>query len=235
MDPHIKAARPLSHYDNLADRELVVLARTRDEDAARILIRRHNRRLFRIARGVVRNDDEAEDIVQETYMRAFTCLDGFHGHAAFSTWLTRIALNEAYSRIRRRRPTVEISTLEAGPSSGGQIIMFPLTPAPVSPETEVDREQIRRLLEIAIDRLPDAFRMVFVLRDVEGFDTEETAALLAIRPETVKTRLFRARRLMRTEIEKALSTRFQEVFPFDGERCVNMASRVIARLNDERP
>lgn len=232
----LKTNRSLPKHDDLTDQQLVALVRARDDEAARILVRRHNRLLFRIARGVVRNDDEAEDIVQETYVRAFTGLDAFHGHAALSTWLTRIALNEAYGRIRRRRATVEFSTIEASASSpGGQVIMFPLTPPPASPETEVDREQVRRFLEIAIDRLPDAFRMVFVLRDVEGLDTEEAATLLSIRPETVKTRLFRARRLMRAEIENALAGRFQEVFPFDGERCVNMANRVIARLLGETP
>ena len=217
--------------DTLSDEELVALARKRDEGAVRALVRRHNQRLFRIARGVVRDETEAEDIVQETYVRAFTALDGFRGDATFSTWLTRIALNEAYGRLRGRRQTVGLSEVEVADwSEGGQVIMFPLSSAPASPESETGREQVRRILERAIDQLPEPFRMVFILRDVEGLSTDVTAALLSTKPETVKTRLFRARRLMRAEVEKALSSSFSELFPFAGERCTRMADRVIARL-----
>jgi len=215
--------------DTLSDGELIVLARKRDESAVRALVRRYNRRLFRAARGVVRDDDEAEDIVQETYVRAFTSLDRFRGEAAFSTWLTRIALNVAYERLRRKRPTVDFSGLDAS-AEEGQVIMFPLSPSPPDPETAAGREQVRQILEEAVDRLATPFRSVFVLRDIEGLSTEETAAVLSIKPETVKTRLFRARRLMRGELEKALSASFTEVFPFDGERCAHMADRVTARL-----
>lgn len=217
--------------ETLSDDHLVSLAKDRDEDAVRVLVQRHNQRLFRVARGIVGNDEEAEDIVQATYVRAFTQIDRFRGEAAFSTWLTRIALNEAYGRLRRRRPAVEFSEVGDGPAEGGQVIMFPMTPGPPDPETAAGREQVRRLLEDALDRLPEPFRTVFILRDIEGASIEETAMLLAIKPDTVKTRLFRARRLMRTEIEKAVSANFSELFPFAGNRCANMADRVIASLN----
>lgn len=218
-------------YDGLSDEELITFARRRDEGAVRALVKRHNQRLFRIARGITRNDNEAEDIVQETYVRAFTGLDGFRGNAAFSTWLTRIALNEAYGRLRRQRPTVELSELDAAhPLDGGQVVMIPLPPAPANPETEAGRGQVRLILEQAIDRLPEPFRMVFILRDVEGLRTDEAASILSIKPETVKTRLLRARRLMRAEVEKALSPSFSGVFPFAGERCARMAERVVERL-----
>jgi len=214
---------------SLSDDELVSLAKERDEDAVRILVRRYNQRLFRIARGIIRDESEAEDVVQATYVRAFTHLDRFRGEAAFSTWLTRIVLNEAYGRVRRKRSTVELSEIDA-PAEGGQVIMFPMTPRPTDPESDAGRRQVRELLETALDRLPEAFRMVFILRELEELSVEETAALLGIKPETVKTRLFRARRLMRTEIEKAVSANFAELFPFAGSRCASMADKVIASL-----
>jgi RNA polymerase sigma-70 factor, ECF subfamily len=217
--------------DALTDEDLIDLVRKRDEGAVRALVQRYNRRLFRIARGLVRDDDEAEDIVQETYVRAFTGLDRFRGEAAFGTWLTRIALNEAYGRLRRKRPTVEIAEIEnSAHADGGHVMMFPLSSDQANPESETGREQVRQFLEQAIDHLPEPFRMVFILRDVEGLSTDAAAALLSIKPETVKTRLFRARRLIRTEIERALSPSFSEVFPFAGERCAGMADRVMERL-----
>jgi RNA polymerase sigma-70 factor (ECF subfamily) len=217
----------------LADEPLVRLASQGDESAIRILIQRHNRRLFRIARSVLRDDAEAEDVVQETYVRAFSNLGSFRGEARLSTWLTRIALNEALGRARRRRPTVELSDAEM---REGRVLMFPPASTSTDPESETARSEFRRVLEDAVDALPEAFRVVFVLRDVEGMDTEETASQLSIRPETVKTRLHRARRTLRTAIERRLSATFSELFPFDGERCSHMADRVIERLlAGERP
>jgi len=231
MEALQSALRHWRRRDALTDEDLIALARKQDDSAVRELVKRHNRRLFRIARGVVRDDNDAEDIVQETYVRAFTGLDRFRGEAAFSTWLTRIALNEAYGRLRRKRATVDIADIDAvGDAQGGQVIMFPLSPGQPSPEAETGREQVRRILERAVDRLPEPFRMVFILRDIEDLSTEDAAALLAIKPETAKTRLFRARRLMRAELKKALSPNFSEVFPFAGQRCLRMADRVIERL-----
>lgn len=231
MEALLSAFRSLRRLDGMSDEALVKLARKRDEAAVRVLIRRHNQRLFRIARGLVHDDNEAEDIVQETYVRAFTALETFRGDAAFATWITRIALNEANGRLRRRRPTVDLAAIEdAGHADGAELIMFPLSSTQPNPETETGRAQVRRLLEDAVDRLPEPFRLVFILRDIEGLGADETAALLGIRPGTVKTRLFRARRLMRAEMERMLSPRFGEVFPFAGRRCARMADRVVARL-----
>jgi RNA polymerase sigma-70 factor (ECF subfamily) len=211
----------------LPDAALVNLARAGDEAAVRTLVRRHNRRLFRVARGVLRDDAEAEDVVQETYVRAFTRLDRFRGEAELPTWLTRIALNEALGRLRKRRPGADLSALDAGEE---RAILFPMSPAPAGPEGEAGRAQARAVLEQAVDALPEAFRLVFVLRDMEGMSIEETAAALSIRPETVKTRLHRARRMLRRSIERMLSAGFADIFPFDGERCVRMADRVVACL-----
>lgn len=229
---------PLAHSQPvdpspLGDAALVEMARARDEEAVRTLVARHNRRLFRVARGVLRNDAEAEDVVQEAYVRAFTHLDGFRGEAAFATWLTRIALNEALGRLRRRRPTAEIAVLDTF-RKGGPIVL-PSSLHPPAPESEAGRAQIRRVLERAVDGLPEPFRLVFVLRDIEGLTAEETGALLGVRPETVKTRLHRARRLLRQSIERALSAGFADIFPFDGARCYGMADRVVARLSALNP
>lgn len=230
MEAFLSALRHRRHRDGLSDDELVALARKRDETAVSALIRRHNQRLFRVARGMVHDDHEAEDIVQETYVRAFTALDTFRGDAAFSTWLTRIALNEANGRLRRKRPMVDLAEVDGADAHGAEILMFPLSSAEPGPEAETGREQVRRLLEDAVGRLPEPFRLVFILRDVEGLGTEAAANLLSIKPETVKTRLFRARRLLRAEMEKALLPRFSDVFPFAGKRCALMAERVIERL-----
>jgi RNA polymerase sigma-70 factor (ECF subfamily) len=216
---------------SLTDVELVTLAREGDEAAVRAIIQRHNQKLFRVARSILRNDSEAEDVVQATYMRAFTSLDGFRLESQLGTWLTRIALNEALGRLRRAGRTTTLEELDM-PSGRrqAQLIRFPLSVVTADPEAEAARNQVRRLLESAVDSLPLAFRSVFILRDVQGMNVEETASLLELKPETVRTRLFRARRLMREAIEKEFAGAFSALFPFDGARCASMADRVVAAL-----
>lgn len=214
-----------------SESRLVDLARHGVSQAVRQLIQRNNRRLFRVARAVLRNDGEAEDVVQETYVQAFTHLEGFRGEARFSTWLTRIALNEALGRTRRRRLTADPADLDRlAPQGSGAVTLFPISLAPPAADSEMERMEMRTVLERAIDDLPEAFRLVFVLRDVEGMSVEEAAGHLGLKPETVKTRLHRARRMLRTMIEKRLSAGFADIFPFDGARCDRMADRVIERL-----
>lgn len=215
---------------SLDEAALVALARQHHEAAVRELVRRNNQRLFRAARAVLRDDAEAEDVVQETYVKAFTRLATFEGRSAFSTWLTRIALNEALGRRRRRRPTVEIETAELAQSGGAEIIPFPGAPLPPSPESSMGRLEMQTLLEELIDALPEPFRIVFVLREVEDMSTDEVADHLALKPATVKTRLFRARRLLRDALEARFAGGFAQLYPFDGMRCARMADRVIARL-----
>jgi RNA polymerase sigma-70 factor (ECF subfamily) len=229
---HLAVLHTKADVDGIKEAELVELARGGGENAIRTLIKRNNRRLFRVARAVVHNDDEAEDIVQETYVRAFTKLNTFRGDSSFATWLTRIALNEALGRARRRRPRAALTELDtiAADHNGGRVIMFPTSLTPPGADAELGRRQVRELLELAVDELPDPFRIVFVLRDIEELSTEETASQLSLKPETVKTRLHRARRLMRVALEKRLSASFSELFPFDGARCVRMADRVVERL-----
>jgi RNA polymerase sigma-70 factor (ECF subfamily) len=223
--------KPRSDTRTLSDAELVELARQGGENAIRTLIERNNQRLFRAARSVLRNDSEAEDVVQETYVKAFTVLKSFRGEASFSTWLTRITLNEAVSRLRRRRKNSDLEALDQAVSAdAGLVSLFPLSLVPLPADTEAARSEMRQMLETAIDGLPEGFRTVFVLRDVEGLSTEETADHLALKPETVKTRLHRARRMLRAVLEEELRGSFAELYPFDGARCVHMADRVIAKL-----
>src|ERR1700692_3421100 len=143
------------------DAELVGRARARDEAAIRAIMQSNNRRLYRIARGILRNDGEAEDVVQETYVRAFTHLESFRGDSSLATWLARIAMNEALGRLRRQRPSVELSTLPPGVLEA-QIIQFPLSAASEDPEKTMAQREIQHVVEHAIDELPDAFRIVFI-------------------------------------------------------------------------
>jgi RNA polymerase sigma-70 factor, ECF subfamily len=213
-----------------ADADLVAYARSRDETAIRELIRRNNQRLFRVARAVLRDDAEAEDVVQETYVKAFTRIESFEGRSAFSTWLTRIALNEAIGRRRRIRPTVDIDAIEQAQDGGAQLIPFPGAASPLNPESSAARTEMRAMLEELVDGLPEPFRIVFVLREVEEMPTEEVAGYLGIRPAKVKTRLFRAKKLLRDALEARFAKGFASVYPFDGARCSRLADRVVARL-----
>jgi RNA polymerase sigma-70 factor (ECF subfamily) len=212
-----------------SDATLVARARTRDEASVRELTRRYNRRLFRIARSILQSDAEAEDVVQEAYVRAFTGLDGFRGDALFGTWVTRIALNEALGRRRSRRPTVEWSA-DSEPMLRPSVTTLPSASTPIDPERTMADREIRELVERSIDTLPDAFRLAFVARVVEGMTLDETAALLGVRPETVKTRVHRARRRLRDEIERRIGGDVRQAFAFDGARCERLTEAVIGRL-----
>ena len=159
----------------------------------------------------------------------------FGPESSLSTWLTRIALNEALGRLRRRRALVEISQLQSSEDGTARILMFPTAATPSNPEADAARAQVRKLLERAVDELPQAFRLVFIMRDVEEMSIEETASFLGIRPETVKTRLHRARRLLRQALQEKLASALSDVFPFGGTRCARMAERVLARLGPFMP
>jgi RNA polymerase sigma-70 factor (ECF subfamily) len=223
------------NLDTLDNAELVRLARRRNGDAFRVIMQRHNQRLYRVARSVVQDDSEAEDVVQEAYVRAFASLGQFRGDASLATWLTRITLNEALGRRRRQRPMVGLEVLDAEPSGESQIIPFPLMPAAVDPERAAAQRQIRHLIEGAIDSLPEIFRVVFVMRDVEDLSIEETADFLGLPPATVKTRLHRARRQLRQALDERLASTLTEAFPFDGKRCRQMADKVLERLQLSTP
>jgi RNA polymerase sigma-70 factor, ECF subfamily len=222
--------------EELNDEALVDRARNRDGAAVRLIMQRHNRRLFRAARSILHDDAEAEDVVQEAYFRAFTHLAGFRGEAQLSTWLTRIAVNEALGRLRRRRLTVGLKDIDAINDQGeARVIYLPSARQDGDPEAAAARAEVRRMLERAVDELPASFRTVFVLRDIEEMSIEETAAHLGLRPETVKTRLHRARRLLRQSLDRTLSSAVSDVFPCAGARCTRITEAVLERLGLSEP
>ena len=199
------------------------------------IIRRHNATLYRVARTYARDEDEAEDVVQETFVRAYRHIAEFRGAAALRTWLTRIAINEALRRRRAdgsaTRAGGDIAVLaDIGVGKG----MFATSPGGArhadTPESAAARAEYRAILERAIDALPPAFRAVFILRAVEDFSIEDTAACLDISVDTVKSRYHRARRRLRRTLDAELAAALTEVFPFGGRRCDRVVAGVFARL-----
>jgi RNA polymerase sigma-70 factor (ECF subfamily) len=216
-------------YASLPEPELVSFARDGDHEAFREIMTRCNQRLFRVARAVVRDEAEAEDVLQEAYTRAFAAIASFRGESGVATWLTRIVLNEAHGRLRRRRPTVELDEVEAA-QEGAQVLTFPNMARSEDPEADAARAQIRRILERAVDDLPEAFRLVFILREVEELSAEETAGHLNLKVETVKTRLHRARRKLREALDARLADVMVGAYPFLGARCARITEAVLQRL-----
>ena len=213
------------------DSELLERARQGDASAFDMLIRRHDKHLYRIARSVLPDDAEAEDAVQEAFIRAFTGLRNFRGSASLRTWLTRIVLNEAIRRRGRRPSMVELGALHAAQERTRRPAhSAALRAREQDPERAAAQGQIRKMLEKAIDSLPAAFRIVFVMRDVEEFSTAETATLLGLQEETVKTRLHRARRMLRESLGEQLAAALKDVFPFERPRCDALVKRLLHQL-----
>lgn len=220
--------KPLAPAEDLRatpEDALVARARKQDEAAVRELIRRLNPRLFRVARGILGSDAEAEEVLQDAYLAAFTRLDEFRGEARFSTWATRIVLNAAGMRRRRARPQEEYDTVAEDRSDTARVLAFP-GGGLENPEAALGRSQMRGLIEAAVADLPSDLRLVFLLREAEGMPVLAIARDLRLNPITVKTRLFRARRHLRATLEARLRGGFEAVFPFDGARCAGMADRV---------
>lgn len=211
------------------DLELVRRALARDGDAFRTIMTTHNQRLYRLARGVVRNNSEAEDIVQEAYVSAFAHLASFRGKSSLATWLSRIVLNEALGRLRRTRRAPDLAQ-SSDLSAEAQIIQFPRNTATSDPERTMAQRQILQIVERATDNLPDVYRTVFVARVIEGLSIDETAQLLGIRPETVKTRLHRARARVRKQLDEQIGPVLMDAFPFAGQRCERLTTAVMKRL-----
>jgi RNA polymerase sigma-70 factor (ECF subfamily) len=212
---------------------LIERARRNDRAAIRAIIKQQNRRLYRIARSIVGDDSEAEDVLQEAYIRAFRDLAAFRGEAQFGTWIARIVINEALGLLRRRKPVVMLG--EAGESAAREAEIIPFPNANPDPETAMAQREIVALLERAIDRLPEPFRAVLVARLVEGLSVEETAELFDILPQTVKTRLYRARELLKRAMEAETGPALTEAFPFAGRRCDAFTETMLARLGDSPP
>jgi RNA polymerase sigma-70 factor (ECF subfamily) len=215
--------------DRVSDSELLERARQGHADAFSTLVRRHDRYLYRMARSILRDEQEAEDVVQETYLKALPKIVDFRGEASLRTWLTRIALNEALQRKRRQRLHVDLGEVDmARERVRSQIQLSPLTQA--TPESEAARNQIRHVLEGAIDDLPPAFRTVLVLRDVEDASVEETAKVLGIKAETVRTRLHRARNMLRERLGEQFAAVLKDVFPFERPRCDALVGRLLGEV-----
>jgi RNA polymerase sigma-70 factor, ECF subfamily len=220
----------LQDYSQLSDSTLAALTTQGDRAAFSAIMQRCNQRLFRIARAVVKDDDEAADVLQEAYLHAFAAMDGFRDESTLLTWLTQITLNEARGRLRRRQPTIGLDAVETAQEGGAWIAMPPRSFGEGTPESDVARAESRRLIEVAIDALPDDFRIVFIMRAVEECSVAETANQLGILPETVRTRLFRARQILRKALHAKLSSSVTEAFPFLGERCGATTDAVRQRL-----
>lgn len=210
---------------NATDEEIARRVLGGDLAAFEVIMRRYNQRIFRTARSILGNDDEAEDVVQETYVRAYEHLGQFAERAKFSTWLTKISIHEALRRRRRlaRLEIVDLSApenVEIVPHSGES-----------NAEHELGMKELGPVLTEAVDALPDSLRTVFTLRMIEHLDTEETAACLDLSEENVKVRLHRARSLLRRGIDKRLGVAVRELYQFGGARCDRIVKSVLARLS----
>lgn len=214
----------------LPDMEIVHRIAAGDTAAFELLMRRYNRPLYRTARSILRDDAEAEDTVQEAYLLAYRGIGNFRGDAKLSTWLTRIVVNEAIARSRKASRRAEIIRLDGDIEPSGEQTMNDASSE--LPEQAAMRAEARRLLEKNIDRLPDAFRTVFVLRALEEMSVEEAAASLGIPEATVRTRFFRARSLLREALSREIDIAHEEAFAFDGERCDRIVAAVLGRLGD---
>lgn len=220
--------RPLERSAPAADAALVSSIVAGEAHAFERLMRQHNRRLFRVARSILRNDADAEDALQEGYIKAHRAIAGFRGEASLSTWLTRIVVNQALEQRRRPERPDSPASADDMPESDADAV-------PETPEILAMRRELRRLIERAIDGLPEAHRSVFMLRAVEGLSVEETSVSLGISPANTKVRLLRARARLRRVLGEQLGPLLEDVFTFDGERCDRIVKRVCERLSLAAP
>lgn len=202
-----------------------------DREQFTMLIRQYNRRLYRLARATLRDDAEAEDALQDAYLSAYHGIQHFRGDAAISTWLSRLVLNECLGRIRRGNRRSKVVPLVSSNDEAGLVAEEPAR----RPERILARAQMRGLLEQKLDELPEAFRVVFVLRSVEELSVEETAEVLGIPAATVRTRYFRARGLLREALAQEIDLAERDLFEFGGSRCDRICARVLERLEAGKP
>jgi len=219
-----------SDYATLSDSELASHIAARDVAAVRLVTGRNNQRLFRTAWSILKDHSEAEEAVQDGYLKAFDAIGTFAGRSSLSTWLTRIVVNEALSRRSRAQRRARLLNQESVLVLEEYREKLMAGSVTQSPEKVLMRRQIAKLLETAIARLPETFRPVFVLREIEGLSVEDTAEVLQIPEETVKTRLFRARRRLQKELDPELCGALSETFPFAGADCEALTNRVITRF-----
>jgi len=213
----------------LTDEDIVERVRSGDIALYEILVRRHNQRLYRTIRAILRDDRDVEDVMQQAYVDAYTHLDQFRGAARFATWLTRIAVNRAIRNGQGERRQLAVVSRDADAT-----LAIEHTAAPgLDPEHAMYGHELQAVLESLVDDLPDPFRMVFVMREVEGLSTAETAASLAINEDTVKTRLHRAKRLLRDKLDRRLGPAAADIYPFHLSRCDRVVAGVMAAIEKE--
>jgi RNA polymerase sigma-70 factor (ECF subfamily) len=210
----------------LTDEEVVARVLAGETGMFEIVMRRHNQRLYRVARAILRNDGEAEDVMQDAYVRAYEHLDQFAGRARFSTWLTRIAVHEALARQRRGNRHQELEPMSE--REGDPMDRF--ASLAQDPEQQASNSEIRTLLEQAIEKLPDAYRTIFMLRDVEDLSTTDAAEVLEITEDNVKVRLHRARALLRKSLYARAGMERKEAFNFHALRCDRVVKNVFERI-----
>jgi len=215
----------------LPDWDLAERMRGGDQRAFELVMRRHNRLLYRTARAILRDDAEAEDCVQEAYLQGFRSIAAFRGESKLSTWLTRIVVNQALGTMRKRKKQDSDISLDNVLDLDGHVRGASASVGELElPEASALREEMRRILERNIDQLPSAFRTVFMLRALEEMSAQETAECLGIPEATVRTRFFRARSLLRGSLEKDMDVALEEAFAFDGARCDRIVQAVLDRL-----
>lgn len=213
-------------WDAIPDEEVVRRVCAGETALYEIIMRRYNQRLYRVARSILRNDADAEDVMQEAYVRAYQHLGDFKGAAKFATWLTRIAIHEALARVRRR---ARLENLDSLPNAELHMTAKN-TVFDDNPEHQTYDQELKVILEHAVEKLPEDYRSVFVLRIVEELSIAETAACLDITIETVKTRLHRGRALLRKQLQSRAGIVAREVFPFHLSRCDRVVENVFRRI-----
>lgn len=207
-----------------SDEMIVARVLAGDLPSFELIMRRYNQRLFRVLRGILGDDDESEDVLQETYVRAFQHLSQFAGRARFSTWLTKIGVHEALAR-RRKRSKLQVVDFD----DPEYVSMAPLNDGP-SPEQQASNNELRSILAKAVDQLPDDLRVVFALRMIEGLDTRESAECLSLTEANVKVRLHRAKAVLRSRLDAQIGIEARKLYEFGGVRCDRIVRKVMARL-----
>ena len=218
------------NLQQLSDEEVVRRVLEGETALFEVIMRRYNQRLYRVSRVVLRDDSEAEDVMQDAYVRAYQHLDQFEGRAAFSTWLTRIALHEALARKRRRKPIQELDAMQEMKGDSMPI----LKSSKPDPEAETAQSQVRQLLEGAIQALPEPYRVIVVLREVEEMDVAETAETLGVSESVVKTRLHRAHAMLRRELHSRARGRVTDLYAFHAPRCDRVVKAVFERIREKQ-
>jgi RNA polymerase sigma-70 factor (ECF subfamily) len=229
-------SRPAAEADEVGaaetDQRLVERVKQGDLSAFELLVRRHNQRLYRAIRGVLRTGEEVEDAMQDTYFAALKHIDQFEGRAQFGTWLLKIGINEARARLRRRVRLVALDDLPAEPTASATMT----EQDPVrTPEQQMGSNEMVALVEAAIDRLPADYRQVLMLRMVDALDTAETAEVLGMGESAVRQRLHRAREMLEKDVQKRVGIAMTSAFGFLGERCDRIVAEVMRRCREELP